>query len=141
MTQDENQDPRKGKTGFLEGLESMVDEAVGAATEGIKETMNRVRYSRDNVVMVRLNKESLAKLDELVEAGVANSRSESAAFLIAGGIKSRQPLFDRISVKIDEIRQKKEELRSLWEDEVPADANPGENKSTGDADSESSTQA
>jgi Arc/MetJ-type ribon-helix-helix transcriptional regulator len=117
MTQ--QQEPgRSSKARFFEGIESMVDEAVGAATEGIRETMNRVRFSRDNVVMVRLNDESLARLDELVESGFATSRSEAAAFLIAEGVKARQPLFDQIAEKISEIRAKKEELRRLWETEA-----------------------
>ena len=84
--------------------------ALGAILEG-------VRASRDNVVMVRTNKESLDRLDELVEGGIANSRSEAAAFLIAEGIKARQGLFDRISEKIEEIRRTKDELRLLIEEE------------------------
>lgn len=86
----------------------------------IRQTMKGVRAARDSVVMVRVNKESLDRMDELVEAGVVNSRSEAAAFLIAEGITARQGLFDKISSKIDEIRKAKEELRKLLdEDETP----------------------
>ncbi len=93
-------------------------ETVGESVrETIKDTLHGVRSSRDNVVMVRTNKESLDRLDELVEGGIANSRSEAAAFLIAEGIKARQGLFDRISEKIEEIRKTKEELRLLIEEE------------------------
>ncbi len=53
---------------------------------------------------VRVNKESVAKLDELVEGGLVGSRSEAAAFLIAEGIKARHGLFERIAEKISEIR-------------------------------------
>ena len=63
--------------------------------------------------MVRVDKDSLDKLDELVEAELARSRSEAAAFLISEGIKSREPLFDTIAAKVAEIRKAKEELRKL----------------------------
>ena len=97
---------------------SEVAETVGEGLrDSIRDTLHGVRSNRDNVVMVRTNKESLDRLDELVEGGIDNSRSEAAAFLIAEGIKSRQGLFDRISVKIEEIRKAKEELRLLVEEE------------------------
>ena len=93
-------------------------ETVGESIrETIKDTLEGVRSSRDNVVMVRTNKESLDRLDELVEGGIANSRSEAAAFLIAEGIKARKGLFDKISEKIEEIRKTKDELRLLIEEE------------------------
>ena len=94
------------------------DEAVTAA-ENLKETIKSKtsgdRTTRDNVVMVRVDSESLNKMDELVEAELAGSRSEAAAFLISEGIKSRDPLFNAISAKVKEIRQAKEELRELLE--------------------------
>ena len=94
------------------------DEAVTVA-ENIKETIksrtSTERGTRDNVVMVRVDADSLGKLDELVEAELAGSRSEAAAFLISEGIKSREPLFDTISAKVAEIRKAKEELREMLE--------------------------
>lgn len=95
------------------------DEAVSVAGN-IKETIrNRTsgdRATRDNVVMVRVDADSLERMDELVEAELAGSRSEAAAFLISEGIKSREPLFDAISAKVAEIRKAKEELRVLLEE-------------------------
>ena len=98
----------------------------GSIRDTIKDTLEGVRSSRDNVVMVRTNKESLDRLDELVEGGIASSRSEAAAFLIAEGIKARRGLFDRISEKIDEIRKTKEELRLLIEEEDGGQPAPAE---------------
>ena len=127
----------KGKV--IEEIESLVDEvnkAVRVAVDrgsdaaehvgenlkdAIKETLHGVRSgvrsARDSVVMVRVNKESLARLDELVEAGVANSRSQATAFLVDQGIKARQDLFDKIAEKIEQIRKAKEELRQLLEED------------------------
>ena len=92
------------------------DEAVTVA-ENIKETIKSKtssdRATRDNVVMARVDAESLGKLDELVEAELAGSRSEAAAFLITEGIKAREPLFDAIAAKVAEIRKAKDELREM----------------------------
>ena len=94
------------------------DEAVNVA-ENIKDTIKSKtssdRPARDNVVMVRVDADSLNKMDELVEAELAGSRSEAAAYLISEGIKTREPLFDAISAKVAEIRKAKEELKELLE--------------------------
>ena len=95
-----------------------VAESIG---ENIRDTVQGMRGSRDNVVMVRVDKASLDRLDELVEAGIMGSRSEAAAFLISEGIKARQPLFDRIAEKIQEIRRAKDELRQMVEEDGAGD--------------------
>ena len=97
--------------------------------ENLKETIHGMRAGRDNVVMVRVDDNSKSKLDELLDAGIVNSRSEAAAFLIAEGIKSRSTLFDTISGKVEDIRQKKEELRRLLEEDgeaMPSSEEPTE---------------
>ena len=88
--------------------------------ENLKESIQGMRAGRDNVVMVRVDDNSKAKLDELLDAGLVNSRSEAAAFLIGEGIKSRSQLFDTISGKVEDIRKKKEELRRLLEEDGEA---------------------
>ena len=93
-------------------------ESVGEnLKETIKDTIHGSHSTRENVVMVRVDKESLAKLDDLVEAGLANSRSEAAAYLIGEGVKSRSGMFDKISEKIENIRKAKDELREILEQE------------------------
>ena len=125
----ETPEDEKGKLG--EGIDSLVEEvqkvvkvaikqgASAAETIGgnIKGTLNEVRLKRDNVVMVRMDVDSLKKLDDLVEAGISGSRSEAAAFLIVEGIKSRQGLFDRMADKVEEIRKAREDLRQMVEDD------------------------
>ncbi len=127
-----DQEPDKKR--IVEGIEIVVDEAkagvrkairssgVESLGENLKETLQGALSARNSVVMVRLNEESLARLDDLVEAGVVNSRSESAAYLIGEGINARRDLFDRISNKIDQIRKAKKELKQLL-DETPGDKN------------------
>jgi len=114
-------EPRKKR--LSEGIEIILDEAKSAASqalsgaetigESLKETLQGALSARNNVVMVRLNKESLIKLDDLVESGIVSSRSEAAAFLIGEGVKARTGLYDQISEKTAQIRKAKEELRDL----------------------------
>jgi hypothetical protein len=61
--------------------------------------------------MVRVNDDSLAYLDMLVEADITKSRSESAAFLINEGIKGNEALFNKIREITDQIAALKSQLR------------------------------
>jgi Arc/MetJ-type ribon-helix-helix transcriptional regulator len=140
-------DEEKGqeeRSRMAEGIDIIIDEAKTATKRAykksgaedlsgsIKETLRGALSPRDNVVMVRLNDESLAKLDELVESGIVNSRSEAAAFLIGEGAAARSQLFERIAEKTEMIRKVKEELRSLV-DEEPAETPraPSDDKTDG----------
>ena len=128
---DDKEAPEDDKRRLGEGLDNLVEEvqkvvkvaikqgASAAETigENIKGTIHEVRFKRDNVVMVRMDVDSLKKLDDLVEAGISGSRSEASAFLIAEGIKSRQGLFDRMADKVEEIRKAREDLRQMVGDE------------------------
>ena len=116
---------RKDTKRISERIEIIVDEAKSAAAdaihrsgvesigENLKQTLQGALSARENVVMVRLNRESLGRLDELVEAGVVSSRSEAAAFLIGEGAKAKAELCERISDKIAHIRRVKKELQDL----------------------------
>ena len=132
---EEEQDRRERKRVIsinLEGLDD-VDKAVRDAvnkgkdaavnvSETIRDKIKSVRTSRDSVVMVRVNRDVLEKLDELVDSGVNSSRSEAAAFMIGEGMKSKTDLFDKIAEKTKIIRNAREELRKLLnEDEEEAD--------------------
>ena len=115
---------------MAEGIDIIIDEAKSATKrayrdsgaesigESVKEALRGALASRDNVVMVRLNEESVVKLDELVESGIVKSRSEAAAFLISEGAVARAQLFERIAEKTEMIRRAKEELRNLIDEPV-----------------------
>ena len=123
VKQEEMEDPMKeepsGTHRLRVNIEGLVDDAVStgeAIGKSIEETLRGLLSKRESVVMVRINKESLAKLDDLIDAGLVNSRSEAAAFLIGEGVKSRSDLFDKIADKVQEIRKAKEELRALLDE-------------------------
>ena len=142
-TEQERRTLLDGLGGIVEEVHQTVRTTVekGAAQaerlgENLKETIQGMRAGRDNVVMVRVDDDSKFKLDELLDAGLVNSRSEAAAFLIGEGIKARRQLFDTISGKVEDIRKKKEELRKLLEED--GETMPSSEEPTGSPVSESS---
>ncbi len=129
----------KGKSKkLLDDLDDVVDEmnkvvreAVGRGTEAVgvlgenvkqtwQETVRGQRSARTSVVMVRVDTDSLHRLDELIEAGLCSSRSEAAHFLITAGIDAKQGTFDKIGEKIEDIRKAKRELRDLLREDADA---------------------
>ena len=102
------------------------DKSKGFASsvgESIRDTIKSVKATRDNVVMLRIDSDSLEKIDELVDSGVTNSRSAAAAFLVEEGIKARSDLFDKIAQETEVIRNAKERIRRLLEDEAEPSSN------------------
>ena len=91
--------------------------ALTAMFAELEETFDTVRDGRTNVVMVRVSRDSLDRLDELVDCGLARSRSEAAAFLIAEGSQARTNLFEKIAEQARVIRQAKDRLKELLKDE------------------------
>jgi Arc/MetJ-type ribon-helix-helix transcriptional regulator len=83
------------------------------ATESIGKAIDSALAARDHVVMVRVNDDSLKKIEALAESGIFKSRSEAAAFLISEGVKAQADLFDRIEQKIAEIERLKSELKGI----------------------------
>lgn len=88
--------------------------------ESIKKAIDKPLSSRNTVLTIRVNEESNKKLNMLVDAGLFKSRSESAAFLIEEGIKSQEPLFSKITDKLETIDKIKEELKTIIHGEAPA---------------------
>ena len=131
-TREKNEDAPRGEnkrviTVVLDDLDD-VDKAVrdafdkskgfaSSVGDSIRDTIKSVKATRDNVVMLRVDSESLEKIDELVDSGVTSSRSAAAAFLVEEGIKARSDLFDKIAEEAEVIRKAKERIRRLLEDE------------------------
>ncbi len=79
----------------------------------LRTAVSRALADRTNVVMIRVNDETLHYLDMLVEAEICKSRSESAAFLIAEGIKANAALYERISEVTEQIADLRRQLREI----------------------------
>jgi Arc/MetJ-type ribon-helix-helix transcriptional regulator len=82
---------------------------IGRKAEKLLDDAKAVQ--RQLIVSVRLDDESVRRLEQLLEAGICHTRSEAVAFLTREGIKARRDLFDKIDQKIEEIRRIREELR------------------------------
>lgn len=120
VAEDIRPDEATGPTGAKSGAgrstaaRKTIDDAfkqVENFTENLGKALGSALQDRANVVMVRVNNDSLSYLDMLVEADVTKSRSESAAFLINEGIKANEALFNRIREITDQIASLKAQLR------------------------------
>ena len=101
----------EGQVETLSGTASKtINEAI-KQVENIGKALGSALQDRANVVMVRVNNDSLRYLDMLVEADVTKSRSESAAFLITEGIKKNEILFNKIREITDQISALRSQLR------------------------------
>ncbi len=86
-------------------------DAAGAAAIDIRGLKEGLR-GRTNTVMTRVKDEDLEMLDLLVDAGLFESRSECAAFLIRVGLDARRDLVDKVHDTAKKISELKEQLRT-----------------------------
>ena len=93
-------------------------DVASSVGESLRDTIKSVRSARDSVVMVRVSKESLRKMDALVDCGLTRSRSEAAAFLITEGIKAKAEMYDKIAEQSEVIRNARAELSRLLDGEI-----------------------
>ena len=98
----------------METAKKTFDDAIKQVEKRVgdlSKALGNALQDRGNVVMVRVNDDSLHYLDMLVEADITKSRSESAAFLINEGIKANEALFNKIREITDQIAALKAQLR------------------------------
>ena len=98
----------------METAKKTFDDAIKQVEKRVgdlSKALGNALQDRGNVVMVRVNDDSLHYLDMLVEADITKSRSESAAFLINEGIKANEALFNKIREITDQIGALKAQLR------------------------------
>jgi hypothetical protein len=112
--------PKSETKARMEAAGKSINDAIKQVekqVENLGKALTSALQDRANVVMVRVNDDSLAYLDMLVEADITKSRSESAAFLINEGIKSNEALFNRIRQITDQISALKSQLRETVQGE------------------------
>ncbi|MBX2804102.1 MAG: hypothetical protein KTR31_40945 [Myxococcales bacterium] len=100
---------------------------VAFVSPDLREAVDEMGQSvRDQVVMVRVDEHTLAKLDAWVAIDAVKSRSEAAALFIREGLKVRQPELSKLEAALAEVEEAKERLRKqarevLGGDEASAD--------------------
>jgi Arc/MetJ-type ribon-helix-helix transcriptional regulator len=105
----------------LDDFGDQVEKFASKTADSIRKLVEKTLSSRNTVLTIRVNDESNEKINRLVEAGLFNSRSESAAFLIQAGIKSQKGLFDKIENKILQMEKIKNDLKQIVEDEISSE--------------------
>ena len=113
MTEDSKKQAKDDFKKFVGSAKKAAEEFgndVARTTEKILKEAQTIK--RQLVVSVRLDDESVQKMEQLIEADICRSRSEAVAFLVREGIKAREDLFKKIDEKIDEIRRLKDEIKT-----------------------------
>jgi DNA-binding MarR family transcriptional regulator len=115
LHEDEAESSDRSKTvSSVRDLASRIPESLSAIGRDISRTIERAMSAKDEyVVAVKVSTEGQEKLEQLVLAGVFQSRAEAAGFLIDEGIKTQAALFERVEQKLAEIERLKAELRDL----------------------------
>ena len=119
---DDRQDAAQPATARASAAATATAAALKDAFESLGKAVATALSDRDQVVMVRVNRDALHHLDMLVEAEVTKSRSESAAFMINEGIKANQELFGRIGTITEQIVTLRSQLRGALRQEPPKEA-------------------
>lgn len=92
-----------------------IHSAVEGASAGLHavdlEALKKGLKGRANTLMTRVRDEDLERMDLLVEAGLFESRSECAAFLIRAGLEARRDLVDKVQSTAQRIADLKDQLR------------------------------
>src|SRR5262249_30094116 len=69
--------------------------------------------AKGNVVTCRIWPRDLEAIDLLVEAGIRNTRSDAAAWLIHAGIEGNRELFEKVQATVAEIRRLRRQVQTV----------------------------
>ena len=98
---------------LVEKISTRTSQVLTSLGESFDDAVRKALDAREHVLMVRINDETRARLDQLTDAGLFKSRSESAAFMLSEGIRARHDLFERIEDKLNRINDLKDELKRI----------------------------
>lgn len=86
---------------------------VVCVSPDLKESVEEMgRKQRDQVVMVRIDAETLQNLDAWVATKAVKSRSEAAALFIREGLKVRADELDKLRDALKEVHEAEERLKN-----------------------------
>ena len=102
-------------------LKKRVENIVSGATDAVTGAVTGALEARAHSASVRLDDDSMQRIDQLVEAEMVADRAAGIAFLVQEGIRARTDLFEQINDSFAKIRQVKDHLRSLGPDSSPGE--------------------
>ena len=85
-------------------------ECLGRAVDAFAASLESVIAGRGQPLVVRVGKETLARLDLLVQGGICKSRSEAALYLLERGAESAETKFEHIAQVSEQIDQMRGDL-------------------------------
>lgn len=86
---------------------------VAWVSPDLKESVEEMgRKQRDQVVMVRIDAETLQNLDSWVATKAVKSRSEAAALFIREGLKVRSDELEKLREALREVKEAEERLKN-----------------------------
>src|SRR5262245_60958096 len=98
----------------LESLEASSGQGVRVVcvAASLEDTLRKMGdTARDQVLMVRTDRETVAQLDTWVDAGIARSRSEAAALFLRQGLQVRAGELDELTHAIRDLETARKKLR------------------------------
>ena len=72
--------------------------------------------AKGNVITCRIWPRDLDAIDLLIEAGIRNTRSDAAAWLIHAGIEGNRELFERVQTTVADIRRLRQQVQTVARD-------------------------
>jgi hypothetical protein len=85
-------------------------ECIGRAVDSFVASLESVIASRGQPLVVRVGRETMEKLDLLVQGGVCKSRSEAALYLLERGAESAGEKLEQIAQVNDQIERMRDDL-------------------------------
>jgi len=105
-------EPLDSAEALSKALRTFIDEGVKLADSFGKAVVTAAQ-DLTNVLVIKVDRDTRERLDGLVDAGVASNRCKAAVTLIQEGMRTQQPILDRIEKTKSQISELRQELRSL----------------------------
>lgn len=108
---------------LIQGLDVGGPLKVMCLAGNLRESVDALGDStRDNVVMVRVDEDTVKALDAWVEAGAVKSRSAAAAVFIREGLKVRDAELKELEDALQDVQRARQRLREKAEAVLGPDA-------------------
>ncbi len=101
---------REGE-GVAAGILSTHDVDVEKARAEVTSVLGNL--TKGNVVTCRVSPRDLEAIDLLVAAGIRNTRSDAASWLIHAGIEGNRDLFEKVQATVAEIRRLRRQVQAV----------------------------
>lgn len=115
-----------------QGIAAIILGDLGVDLERVRQEVTRVltNTAKGMVVTCRIWPRDLDAIDLLIEAGIRNTRSDAAAWLIHAGIEAHRELFERVQSTVAEIRRLREQAQAIARGEFKDEINRSKPDST-----------